>query len=270
MAPCITPNICWVDGTASFVPSEIGGKAFGLNRLITWRFDVPSFFVVLGGQKLTPGFSSEIAMAADKLAGKEQGGALFAVRSSASVEDGINSSFAGMFNTYLSVSRAALVPRIADCRNSLRNERTREYAERCRVNLETVVVNVIVQRMIQAEYSGVAFSIDPVFRDSNLMVVELVRGSGEKLVAGHVTPDTVRIEKRTEEIVGIEWGECGLSGDSDLASRLIRIIARNVLEIEMRFGASVDVEFAIKGSALYLLQARPITALRPESLTVFG
>ena len=192
---------------------SLGGKGTALVRLVEAGFSVPKFFVVPASAVVD---HEEIADHAKKLGAKK-----FAVRSSAMIEDGKKHSFAGQFLTLLDVMPKDVVKAIKKVRASGPD------------------MAVIVQEMIHGDESGVAFTANPVTGDRDEMVIESVKGLGEKLVSGKVTPKTEIISKRGRH-TGIE---------------------KLVLEIEKHFGFPVDVEWTQIGKKVYILQSRPITTL---------
>ena len=116
--------------------------------------------------------------------------------------------------------------------------------------LESGAVAVIVQKMVQPVASGVAFSKHPVTGEEKV-VVEAVRGIGEQLVGGFVTPDTY-----------VEGGEQFLSGsEAILRPNELQSVIDLTRRAETFLGYPVDIEWAYESEKLYLLQARPITTV---------
>lgn len=178
-----------------------------------------------------------------------------AVRSSACAEDSEVASYAGQQETYLNVCGADEVcARIIDCWKSFFSERALFYRAR-KGSLQDVRMAVVVQRMLNPLKSGVLFTVDPVNRRRDRMVVESVFGLGEQVVSGMVTPDHYVIDRagnlKREQIV-----ERRVLDEEEL--RQLATLGRN---LERRFGRPQDIEWAIEDGQLYLLQARPITTL---------
>lgn len=193
--------------------NPLGGKGSALMKLMEAGFEVPKFFIVPVGVKID---KDEIVKSVEKLGAKK-----FAVRSSAMIEDGKQHSHAGQFLTVLDVAPAKIMDAIKKVRAS------------------GPKMAVVVQEMIHGETSGVAFSVHPVTGNRDEMVIESVKGLGEQLVSGKVTPVTAIIKK------------------SKARSELEKLI----LKIEKHFGYPVDVEWTQKGKKVYILQSRPITTL---------
>jgi pyruvate,water dikinase len=195
-------------------------------------------------------------------------------------------SFAGQQDTFLNVSSAqAVVSAVQRCWASLWTARAMAYRMRQGIAPENVSLAVVVQEMVPATAAGVLFTLNPVSADRGEMVINATWGLGEALVAGHVTPDTIVIDKTTsavkQMIVGsklvmtaaAEHGTEETPVAPELQERQvldadqIEELARLGRKLEAHFGQPQDVEWAVAGGKAVLLQARPITtiAAAPES-----
>jgi pyruvate,water dikinase len=201
-----------------------------------------------------------------------------AVRSSACAEDSEAASFAGQQETFLNVrSREEVLLRIKDCWASFFSERALFYRSR-KGNLSDLGMAVVVQRQLAPDRSGVMFTIDPVRRRRDQMMIEAVWGLGEAVVSGSATPDHYVVSRagevkqarvsvqemafRADASGGVrqyaltaEEGGARVLNDADLAE-----LARVGRQLEAHFGHPLDVEWAFEGGRLYLLQSRPVTA----------
>jgi pyruvate,water dikinase len=201
-----------------------------------------------------------------------------AVRSSACAEDSQAASFAGQQETYLHVRGADLVlARVRDCWASFFTERALFYRER-KHTLDDLGMAVVVQRMVSADVAGVLFTCDPVQRRRDRMVVEAVFGLGEACVSGQVTPDhfvlardgTVKRQSLSVQPLLVESGPGGGTaeraldpehgGAPTLDQDRLRELARLGDDLEARLGGPQDIEWALEGGKLFVLQARPVTA----------
>lgn len=201
-----------------------------------------------------------------------------AVRSSACAEDSETASFAGQQETYLHVRGADLVlQRIRDCWASFFTERALFYRSR-KGALEDLGMAVVVQRMVDADVAGVLFTIDPTRNRRDRMVVEAVFGLGEAVVSGHVTPDhyvlardgTVKKRRLTTQPYAVTRDPAGgireeplpeeRGGAETLDDEQLRRLAEVGRRLEERLGRPQDIEWAIEGGELFVLQARPVTA----------
>lgn len=223
----------------------VGGKARSLVKLKLAGQRVPDGFVILPTRELD---KTELFRAFDSLASER-----VAVRSSAVNEDGENTAWAGQLETKLNVGRDELIDVTKACRESAESARAQAYA--VAHGQESGEVAVIVQRMLDSDISGVAFSKHPV-SGQDAVVIEAVKGQGEQLVSGIVTPDTYVIG-RSDTIA-----EQHLSGDRPiLTSYQLEEVTQLTRSIAEQFGYPVDIEWAYDDSVLYALQARPITTL---------
>jgi pyruvate,water dikinase len=201
-----------------------------------------------------------------------------AVRSSACAEDSEEASFAGQQETFLHVRGAqAVLDRVRDCWASFFSERALFYRAQ-KGSLEDLGMAVVVQRMVQAEVAGVLFTCDPVRKRSDRMVVEAVLGLGEAVVSGAVTPDhyvlkrdgTVRkaqVHRQPYAIVSVPEGgvaERELAEEEasaqKVADEVLAELAHIGDDLERRLGRPQDIEWAIEGGRIFVLQARPVTA----------
>jgi pyruvate, water dikinase len=183
------------------------------------------------------------------------GGGPVAVRSSACAEDSETASYAGQQDTYLNVSGAEDVCRgVVDCWASFFSDRALFYRKQ-KGSLDDLRMAVVVQRMVDPEKSGVLFTVDPVQRRRDRMLIEAIFGLGEQVVSGHATPDHYIVD-RGGEVIRERLVNGGVLTADDLT-----LLAERGRALEERFGCPQDIEWAIAGGELYLLQSRPVTTL---------
>jgi rifampicin phosphotransferase len=222
---------------------EIGGKALGLARLARAGLPVPPALILPVGATAAP---DELAAAVQQL------GEPLAVRSSGSGEDTGERSAAGQFESLLDVRADGLAAAVEHVRASARSDRARAYGS-------VGEMAVLIQRQVQATRAGVGFSRDPVTGDDEV-VIEAVFGYGDRLVAGEASPDRYRV---SGDAVRARIADKG--GPKRLLRTLrddeAREVARHVRLAEDSFETPVDVEFCFEGTALWLVQCRPITTL---------
>jgi pyruvate,water dikinase len=126
-----------------------------------------------------------------------------AVRSSATVEDSADASFAGLQDTYLGISGIdSVLTHVRRCWASLYNDESVAYRRRLRLPEAEVSMAVVVQRMVRPRAAGVMFTRSPVTGDRSVVAIEATWGLGSALVSGDVTPDSFVISKITGEITG--------------------------------------------------------------------
>jgi len=188
-------------------------------------------------------------------------GDFVAVRSSAVSEDGLTASFAGQQESYLNVRADAVVDRVRECWASFFSPRALFYRAQKAVLGDTRMA-VVVQEMVQADTSGVMFTVDPIRNRRDCMVIEGAPGLGEAIVSGEVTPDHYVISRDDGAVIDtfIPDEERGRAV-SDAELKTLRDIG---LRIEAFFGCPQDVEWCIRGGTLLVLQSRPITTLGPH------
>jgi pyruvate, water dikinase len=178
-----------------------------------------------------------------------------AVRSSACAEDSDAASFAGQQETFLDVEGVDdLCASVVACWASFFSERALFYRSH-KGSLDDLAMAVVVQRMVPAEKAGVLFTVDPVQRRRDRMIVEAVYGLGEQVVSGHVTPDHY-VTDRTGTVK-----RSVLVGDGVLSDAELRALIDLGRTLEIHFGGPQDVEWAIEGGHVSLLQSRPVTTL---------
>lgn len=209
-----------------------------------------------------------------------------AVRSSATAEDLAEASFAGQQDTYLNVEGEAEVVRaVQNCWASLYGSHAVHYRATTGFGRSAVGMAVVVQRMVDADRSGVMFTLNPVTNEDSQVLIEAVYGLGESCVSGAVNPDLYVVEKSTRTVVDRqiqpqdrqlvrrvgdvsgegfnEWIEVARQRRSapKLDNQEIGCLVEMGLRLERHFGCPQDIEWALEGEDFYIVQARPITGL---------
>ena len=204
-----------------------------------------------------------------------------AVRSSATAEDSSSHAWAGQLDTYLNTTKNNLLENVKRCWASLFTSRAIFYRFERELHNTDISVAIVVQKMVESEVSGVAFSVHPVTQDRNQMIIEAVFGLGEAIVSGSVTPDSYVIEKNNWNLIdtniggqkkmlvqkrnkkGNEWKELDekQGRKQKLSGAQITELAKLVVKIEQHCGFPVDVEWALENGKFYITQSRPITTL---------
>ncbi len=301
--------------------ADAGGKAANLSAMLAAGFPVPPGFVVLTAayrsfaadnaldtviveqwQRCDPQrpdtfeTASEMvrqAFAAGTLAGAitdaigRQYAALgtdvpVAVRSSATAEDLPDASFAGQQDTYLNVRGIDnVLDAVQRCWGSLWTARAMAYRLRQRIAPLDVSLAVVVQEMVPARAAGVLFTVNPVTGNPTEMMINATWGLGEALVSGHVTPDTLLVDKDSAAVKQAILGDklvMTAAADDGTGSGTVEmpvaaaerarqaVSATEIVELvrlgralEQHFGKPQDVEWAVADGGVVLLQARPVT-----------
>jgi len=233
--------------------ASAGGKGGTLAQLYQAGYPVPAGFVILpnafAGDELVPTAWTQIQT---RLAQMRRGdnSTAFAVRSSALAEDSAQASFAGEFETILDVRQDDDIREaIHAVRQSYRSDRVEAYSRAKGIEAPHEIA-VVVQQMVRAELSGVLFTADPVTGSRMTMTGNFVHGLGDQLVSGETTGEAFKISRPKGRY----------EGPADLrryARRLYKLGSR----LERELGCPQDIEWAIAGENLYLLQSRPITTM---------
>ncbi len=126
---------------------------------------------------------------------KELGAEYVAVRSSATAEDGAENAWAGQLDSFLNTTETTLIENVKKCWASLFTPRAIFYRIEKGLKDSHVSVAVVVQKMVESESSGIAFSVHPVTEDPNQLIIEAGWGLGEAIVSGSITPDSYVVEK---------------------------------------------------------------------------
>jgi pyruvate,water dikinase len=290
----IEPRILLLDGSGVSI-GDVGGKAAGLDRLAGHGLPIPHSYAITAGvyrqvistaglepwlkelaarpapeprrlgeeiEDIERAFRSimldrDLRRAIEEVADELLARGLVAVRSSATAEDLGVASFAGQYQTSTRVrDLPGVIDAVKRCWASLWLPAAREYRIRHRIPSEGLAMAVVIQSMVDADWSGVGFTVDPA-SDRPTMRVELVPGIGEDLVSGRVTPIDLRIRRDTLEITGSAPGSYPL--------RCVEDVARMMLRVEDRLDEPQDIEWASAADEIILLQARPLTVVGPRS-----
>ena len=286
---------------------DLGGKARALRVLSRAGLPVPDWFVVRGMafleslgetgklqllnardaadvesliQNLKPGpdVTKELHEGLARLCPV---GGLFAVRSSASDEDGAEHSFAGQLESFLFVIPEHVGEKVAEVWRSGFSGRILDYRKQNRLTFVPQPPAVIIQRMVNADAAGVAFSADPVSGQRDVVVVSAVLGLGLALVSGEADADTWRVDRTgkilEQRVAEKKFAHCAAPESaegvrreeilSELANRpalkeeQVRAVAELARRCAEHFGRPQDIEWAFENGRLFLLQSRPITSL---------
>jgi len=323
MAEPDTRNVLWLDDVRSDDIGSVGGKGASLGEMTAAGLPVPPGFVVTAETYRTfieetgidePLFEAvevdpedSAALAEAEATAKEliletelpepvrdrilsayddldDGEAFVAVRSSATAEDLPDASFAGQQETFLNITREDLVDRVKRCWASLFTQRAIYYRNEQGFDHDVVDIAVVVQKMVDAEKSGVMFTSHPSTGEPKL-IIEAAWGLGEAVVAGSVSPDNYVVDRETGETLETTVADKKVMMVKDEATgetveREVAEDRRNaqVLEgteigqlvelgerAEAHYDEPQDVEWAIVEGDIYMLQSRPITTISEQA-----
>lgn len=265
-------------------PAVVGAKAANLARLAR-DYRVPPGFAIPARSAAAPApeFWPSVFESYHALVDTSDGPPPFvAVRSSGVDEDGADASFAGQHATVLGVrDEAALRDAVLQVLASAASPAALAYRAARGLPFEDVRIAVLVQRLVPAEVSAVAFSQDVVAANPDEVVINATWGLGEPLVSGEVTPDTYRVSALEFTLLRRDLADkpfmrtvtpdgvatVPVPAAQRRAPSLTDVeavaIARLACGLERRMGWPVDIECAYAGGDLYLLQCRPVTTALP-------
>ncbi|MGN1223100.1 MAG: PEP/pyruvate-binding domain-containing protein [Christensenellales bacterium] len=201
----------------------IGGKAYGLAILNCFR-TIPKTIVI---SHYMEDYNLSTFINKNKT---------YAIRSSADCEDNVNHSFAGMFNSVLNVSPKEIDVAIKNVKESINENRVQEYIKQ--FNLNKPHMNIVVQEFINPDYAGVWLS-----NSLESGVYELVKGVGEQLVSGSVTPTIHNFDKNDK-------------------------LSCFFVKLQNEIGSNCDFEFCILNNEIIMLQCRPVTTDIKEDIVI--
>ncbi|MFB6071908.1 MAG: pyruvate, water dikinase [Halobacterium sp.] len=312
----------WLEDIRADDVDSVGGKGASLGELTDAGLPVPPGFVVTAGTYRTfieeAGIDDELFAAVDvdpedsaALADAEarakdlilntelpdsirddilssyddldDGQAFVAVRSSATAEDLPDASFAGQQETFLNVTREDLVDRVKRCWASLFTQRAIYYREEQGFDHDIVDIAVVVQRMVDAEKSGVMFTSHP-STGAHEAIIEAAWGLGEAVVSGSVSPDNYHVDRDTGELeevtvadkklMHVKDPETGETVEREVPEekREQRVLSDDEIadlvaigeRVEEHYGTPQDVEWAMADGDVYMLQSRPITTINED------
>jgi pyruvate,water dikinase len=212
------------------------------------------------------------------------GAEFVAVRSSATAEDGHDHAWAGQLESYLNITKGDVLDKVKLCWSSLFTPRAIFYRMEKGLRGVKISVAVVIQKMVESEISGIAFSVHPITEDRNQLVIEAGFGLGEAIVSGSITPDSYAVSKDPLQVLktDISMKDQGLyrsqkssaKGNNEwlaipeplasspaLDEKQILELAGFIIGIERHFGFPCDIEWAYEAGKFYILQCRPITTL---------
>jgi pyruvate,water dikinase len=260
--------------------SLVGGKAFHLGALMRNGFHIPGGFCIT-----TEAFRrSRITMRDEPVllpplrdlvvaAWRRTGLKVAAVRSSANEEDGSEASWAGVFPTVLPVyDEDEMIAAVESCFRALHAPGAELYRRSRRLGRQPPAMAVLVQDLVEARAAGMVFTANPVTGARDEIVINAVPGLGEPLASGLVNGDvfvTTRVGVIKTASLSVKPFMLTREGEVALAPAVgerpavtaeeVEALARLAVQVEETFGCPQDIEFAIGGNRIYLIQARPIT-----------
>ncbi|HAZ61004.1 MAG TPA: pyruvate, phosphate dikinase [Gammaproteobacteria bacterium] len=252
---------------AQLSPKDIGALEAGSARIRQIVMDKP----------VPADLAAAITAAYAELEGRTCPGVRIAVRSSAVGEDG-ESSFAGQYSTVLNVTRAGLLDAFKRVVASKYSPRAISYRQLLGLDDEDTPMCVIGLAMIDAQASGVMYTLDPATGNAAQVKIGSLWGLGEQLVDGDATPDAFLVDKdsgmiverhiasKAARLIALPGGGTRLEemladqqARPSLSDETLHQLCAGAQRIEAHYRSAQDIEWAIDaGERLYFLQARPL------------
>lgn len=167
------------------------------------------------------------------------------LRSSANVEDSMH-SFAGIFESYICGNSNDIYKGLKKVLLAKESERLQIYCNRIHIDSSSVRLAVIVQTVVKADYSGVAFSKNPISNDDSVIYIEYLMNNTSGVEAGMQNPFNVSFSKIGDKLIVPE-------------SKMFESLRECILRLETLFEKAIDVEWAYSRGELKIFQVRPIT-----------
>jgi len=199
-----------------------------------------------------------------------------AVRSSATAEDLPDASFAGQQETYLNVKGwSDVVKKVQECWASLFEARAIFYRETNKYSHMKVGIAVPIQLMVQSDYSGIMFTVNPLTNSKEEVSIEAAFGLGQPVVSGEVTPDQYIVNKKSGKItsryLAKQTWQLTLAGNTPISKKYQQVqkltnkqiveLAQIGIKIEEHYKRPQDIEYGIEDGRIFIVQSRPVTTL---------
>jgi len=174
------------------------------------------------------------------------------VRSSATAEDSLRTSWAGILESYLYADNNNILNNILKCYSSLFKMKSLIYLKINSNNIDNLCMSIIIQEMINSDIAGVCFTIDPIFKEKKILI-DYCDGLCKNIVDGSIIPKQYTFDKYSYNLI-----------DGDINSveyNKISALLNSFIQIENIFKFPQDIEWCLKNEQLYILQSRPITTI---------
>ncbi len=238
-----------------FVVTTDAFDAFCRHNQLSQKIQAPAYDTDLEQAILNAPFPADVKAAIDTTLDNyafEQ----FAVRSSAAAEDHATHSMAGQLDTFLCTPKARLYEKIKACWASMFGAAVTAYAHK-KAFSPSLHMGVIIQEQIHPALAGVLFTMDPLTKSADHLVLEWVEGLGDKLVSGSVTPQRTTINRHAT-------GAHPPNHLPPLLAQWLSELGILALKAEKLFDGPLDIEWCLTPSGPIMLQARPITGIRGD------
>lgn len=222
----------------------IGGKAYKLLKL--GIKNTPKLFVLKTSFFEEDKSKEELTFEIEKVFSSKK---LYAIRSSATLEDGSNYSFAGIFDSFLNIKKDEIYDYIMKVYQSKDSNRVKKYCQKNNISHDSIKMAVIVEEMVKADFSGVINTINPITNNPDEICISVTNGYGDNLLSGKIDGSSYLIN----------GDKITVTGKDILSKRKIELVKRLAYDVVSKTNGFQDIEFAIKGNKIYFLQTRDIT-----------
>lgn len=219
------------------------------------------------------------------LEGKESW--FFADRSSSPQEDQSGDAGAGMHDTVLNQRGwVNVLAGVRRCFGSLFSPRAWEHRDQLGYDQTAVKIAVVIMRMIPAAYAGVAFSTEMTTSNPDRVTLTAVRGLGEGVVQGSLSPQIWEIRKSDRTIIRREFPRqermlvkvINPSSPQSKPNRWVRVPDHlqtepiytddqvlwwfdKIMEVREKSEHELDLEFADYDGEHFIIQERPVSVV---------
>ena len=186
---------------------------------------------------------------------------LYAVRSSGTKEDMDDFSFAGQYETFLNTAGNDVPAKVIECYKSMFSEVILSYLADRKIDHNDLKMSVVVQEMVESDYSGICFTLNPATGTDTEILMEVSEGLGEDIVSGKTVP----------EQYFYDWYKSAMLRKDPknhfLTDTQVETFGEEFSRIQQYYGYPCDIEFAVKNGELFILQARRITKIMYSEIT---
>ena len=207
----------------------IGGKNLGLAILSNNGVKIPLTYVVPVNSSFTQSYINEL---------QDIPNVKYAIRSSATVEDNENQSFAGLFTSILDVDKCNFKDAGKKVYDSAFTERVNSYVEHFKT--DKPYMSIVIQQFREPIYSGVWLG-----DSENSGHLEWTNGNGEKLVSGKVKPKHEYWDISTNNVNNLNVND--------------EFVGKICINLQNKLNTIADFEFCIVNGELFFVQFRPVT-----------
>lgn len=256
------PDILWLQDKRCIISKYVGTKAANLAKLMQEGFPIPQgFCITTSGYKLLKEnkYLSSFSKEFNNLLAKSISGKII-VRSSATIEDVTGNLFPGIFSSYSDIKREKdFVEALKNCITSISATKAKDYYKLQGINENNILMGILIQEYIDADYSGVIYTKVPYDKKENNLeiLIELVQGKSEELLKGNIIGSTYVIKQINNEYKIKKVYPFNLKNEN-ISDTVLYSLAKISNNIKNTLEEDIDIEWALYQNKIYIFQARPI------------